>query len=104
MINKCNHTVNLLVYKNSKPIGVFESNYIGVLGVHVKTRNLNFSKGDNLEIELMKPGKVCFDSPRFPFVTVSCLEDGVSFRHKSFEPMQLDQWLNILNNEVLQAS
>lgn len=96
MLNKNSHDINLVVYHEDKPAGVFKLDHIGLLGMHVKG-GVSFPKNSQLEIEIMGPNKTCVDNSRVPVVVSSSNSEGTALRLKSYDDEFVQCWARVLS-------
>lgn len=88
--------IDLVVYHNDVPVGLYKPSYIGMFGLHLESCSLNFDKGTSLEIEVLGPQKTCTDDNRIPVSVASNLDGGMGLRLESFEVEHIDRWESIL--------
>jgi hypothetical protein len=89
--------IALLLYYQGKQVGVCRPDYMGMLGVHVKTKNIVLPKDSVLEIEVLGPRKKSIESCRIPVVVSASSGEGFSLRLRHFRPGLIDCWHHILN-------
>ena len=88
--------IDLVLYHRDKPISVCKPDYIGMLGMHVKVKNIFFPKDCDLEVEVLGPKKLALDSYRFPVVVSSSSSEGLGLRFQNFAPDLIGRWRLIL--------
>jgi hypothetical protein len=89
--------LDLVLYHNDVPVGVFKPDYMGLLGIHVAGCSLNFKKGTALEIEILGPDKTCVDDNRIPVLVSSRTENGLGLRLEHYNSEYLERWRSVLS-------
>ena len=89
--------IALLLYHRGKAIAVCKPDYVGMLGVHVQSKNIVLPEGCSLEIEVLGPRKKSIESCRIPVVLSASSGDGFSLRLRHFRPDLISCWRAILN-------
>jgi len=87
----------LVVYKEDKPIGIYKPDYIGLLGLHIKDKNVEFAKNGSFEIGVIGPEKMCLDNTRIPVIVSSITENGIGLRLQRYDSVVLERWRSILS-------
>jgi hypothetical protein len=96
-MNRTNFSnIDLLLYHQDKPVGVCKADYFGLLGMHVKAKNIVFPKDSSLEIEVIGPKKMGIGNFRIPVVVSSSSGEGFALRLKHFAPDLLSRWRQVL--------
>lgn len=89
--------INLILYHQNKPVGVCRPNYIGLLGMRLKTKDLFFPKDSSLEVEVLGPKKMLMNNIRFPMVVSSSTDKGLGLKFQHYEPELVSLWRLILS-------
>ena len=96
-MNQANFSnIDLLLYYQDKPVGVCKADYFGLLGMHVKAKNIVIPKDSALEIELIGPKKLGIGNLRIPVVISSSSGEGFGLRLKHFAPDLINRWRQVL--------
>lgn len=90
--------IDLVLYRDDVPVGIFKPDYMGMFGLHIENCPRNFEKGTALEIEILGPGKACNDDNRIPVSVTSISKDGLGVRLDHFNSHHIERWRVILSN------
>ena len=93
--------IDLVLYHQNIPISVCKPDYLGMIGLHVKEKNIFFPKDSDLEVEILGPKKMALESCRFPVVVSSSSSEGLGLRFKNFDPDLIGRWRPILSRILL---
>jgi len=90
--------VNLILFCDGKPIGVFEADYIGVLGIHlINSRKIAIQKNSNFEMEVEKEWYSDTKCERIPVIVSPSADGGLSIMLKHYDCEHINSWLSIMN-------
>ncbi len=90
--------VDLVLYHKGIPVGVFQPDYLGMLGVHLDNCQLNFDNGTALEIEILGPDKTCVDDKRIPVLVSVNTKGRLGLTIKHVDKFAIDRWRQILKD------
>lgn len=90
--------IDLVLYHNDVPVGIFKPGYMGMFGLHIENCPLSFERGADLEIEILGPEKTCIDDNRIPVSVTSISKDGLGVRLDHFNSHHIDRWRVILSD------
>lgn len=69
--------LSVRLYGNNHIIGLYKTNYIGLLGMHIDADPLMFPKGTQMEVAILLDGKAGASQCRLPVVVTSRSLHGV---------------------------
>ncbi|MDH5392491.1 MAG: hypothetical protein OEY11_04800 [Gammaproteobacteria bacterium] len=90
--------IDLVLYHDDVPVGIFKPDYMGMLGLQIKNCSQLFENGTPLEIEVLGPEKTCVDDNRISVSVTSISDDGLGLRLEHHSAEHIERWSSILSD------